>query len=182
MSTKTIKVITGNKGKAAELSAMLGCELECHKLDLPEIQSLDVAEVAREKAAAAYALVGAPVIVDDTGMSLDAMGGFPGALVAWMLDATGNDGVLKLLAGEDNRAATVTTALGYADENGVQVFVGAVEGTIPTEERGTDGFGYDPIFIPAGHEATFAEMDADTKNSLSMRKRAADKLRAFLEG
>lgn len=179
MNAAVIKVITGNAGKAQELASILNCTVECHKLDLPEIQSLNVAEVALKKAEAAYALTGEPVIVDDTGMSIEALEGFPGALVSWMLDTTGIEGLLKLMDGQTNRAATVSTAIGYADENGVQVFLGELSGTIPSGVRGEGGFGYDPIFIPQGHSKTFAEMSAAEKDAISMRKLAVEKLRDF---
>lgn len=180
MSQGVINFVTGNKNKAAELSSMLGRQLECRPLDLAEIQSLDVAAVARKKAEDAFAAIGEPLIIDDTGLSVAALAGFPGALVSWALDSIGNEGLLKLMEGQDNRTATVTTALGYADASGVHVFLGEVMGVIPVSARGDGGFGYDPIFIPQGHDKTFAEMTQTEKDSVSMRRLAADQLRAHL--
>lgn len=174
---QNIKFITSNNNKATELADILNIELEAFDLKLREVQAIDVAVVAREKAAAAYAAIRTPLIVDDTGMSLDALNNFPGALISWILDATGNDGILKLLNNNINRSATASTALAYVDEGGVQVFVGEVTGTITTEERGSYGFGYDRIFVPTGYTKTFAEMDPEIKNGLSMRRIAANKLK-----
>jgi len=177
-----LMVATGNEKKAKEIEGICGIPAECVKLDIPEIQSLDVVEVARAKAAAAYTEVKAPVVVDDTGISVDALGGLPGALVSWFLDTIGPSGIVKLMADQQNRTAIVSTAIGYADENGVHVFVGKVEGTISKSLRWDQGFGYDPIFIPNGSIRTYAEMSAEEKNSQSMRKIALDQLRDFLGG
>jgi non-canonical purine NTP pyrophosphatase (RdgB/HAM1 family) len=175
-----ILVATGNKKKAEEISEILGREVECIKLDLPEVQSLSVFEVAERKAKDAYALVNTPIIVDDTGMSIQALNGLPGALVSWFLDSVGNEGVLRLLGDETNRSATVSTAIGYCDETGAHVFLGEVEGKVCYSEKGQEGFGYDPIFVPSGHKKTFAEMSPVEKNETSMRSIALGKLKAFL--
>lgn len=177
----SLTVITGNRGKAAEIGAILGMVVEHQALDITEIQSLDVEEVARDKAARAFEMIGKPVIVDDTGMSVQALGGMPGALIAWFLDNIGPDGILKLLDGSTDRRASVSTAIGYADNRGVHVFIGTVQGSIPDEPRGTNGFGYDPIFIPEGQEQTYAEMTSEQKNLGSMRAIALAKLADFLQ-
>jgi XTP/dITP diphosphohydrolase len=174
-----IALITGNPGKAAEYAAMLGIDVTPAKADLTEIQSLDVAAVAARKAADAYTQLGEPVLVDDTGLTVQAWNGLPGALVAWFLDTVGAQGTLDMAVGLTDRRATVTTALGYADTNGVQVFQGAVHGTLATEPRGTSGFGYDPIFIPGtdpGHR-TYAQMTSEEKNKISHCRRAIDAMR-----
>ena len=119
-----IALITGNAGKAAEYAAMLGIEVTPAKAELTEVQSLDVAVVAARKAADAYAQLGEPVLVDDTGLTVHAWNGLPGALVAWFLDTVGAQGILDMAAGLTDRSATVTTALGYADADGVRVFTG----------------------------------------------------------
>jgi non-canonical purine NTP pyrophosphatase (RdgB/HAM1 family) len=178
--TKNITVVTGNKGKAAEIGAILGREVSNVAVELNEIQSLDVAEVAHDKALRAYEAVGAPVIIDDTGMSVEALGGLPGALVVWFLDKLGPSGILKLMHGVADRRASVSTAIGFADASGAHVFVGTVNGTVSGEERGANGFGYDPIFIPEGQARTYAEMASDEKNSISMRAIALGKLAEFL--
>jgi XTP/dITP diphosphohydrolase len=176
-----ITLITGNQGKVAEFEALIGTELQSQKIPLTEIQALDVAEVAKHKAAEAYAAIGAPVLVDDTGFAIDAWQGLPGALITWFLQTVGNQGILQMAAQLPDRSVTVTTALGYADANGVQVFTGTVKGTLATEERGDNGFGYDAIFIPEGSDKTFAEMTSDEKNQISMRKLAADQLKASIQ-
>ncbi len=173
---QSITLITGNQGKANEFMHLLGIEVHNQKIPLPEIQSTDVAVVAKAKAEAAYAALQQPVFVDDTGLTIDAWGELPGALIAWFEGNVGNEGVLKMLDGWGNRSAKVTTALGYCDENGSQVFVGELNGEISESVRGENGFGYDSIFIPEGFDKTFAEMTNDGKNAISMRALAAQKM------
>lgn len=175
-----ITVVTGNKKKALEIGAIIGRPVDSVALDIAEIQSLSVEEVAFDKAQKAYEQIGRPVIVDDTGMSIPALGGMPGALVVWFLDNIGPAGIVKLMAGETDRSATVSTAIGYADEGGVRVFTGTVRGSIPQEERGDNGFGYDTIFVPEGQERTYAEMTSEEKNRVSMRSIALLQLAEFL--
>jgi len=176
-----VLVITGNQGKADEISAITGLAVETRKLDIPEIQSLSVKEVASIKAKAAYDIVKQPVIVDDTGMSIEALNGLPGAMIVWFLDSVGPQGILDMIKGQENRKASVSTCIGYADQSGVWTFTGIVEGIIPKELRGEGGFGYDSIFIPDRHNKTYAEMSAEEKNEISMRKIALEKFREFLK-
>lgn len=175
-----ILVITNSQGKANEISAITGLTVEAKKLELLEIQSLSVEEVAKKKVMAAYKIVRQPVLVDDTGMNIEALNGLPGALVVWFLDLLGPQGVLDLIANKENRKASVSTCIAYADANGVQTFVGTVNGTIPAELRGDEGFGYDPIFIPEGQDKTYAEMTVDEKNEISMRKIALMKFKDYI--
>jgi XTP/dITP diphosphohydrolase len=184
MEQKTMKklvVVTGNANKAKEIAAITGFPTENIELDIKEIQSLSVAEVAREKARAAFAQLKRPVLVDDTGMSISALGGLPGALVSWFLDTIGPEGILRLLGESSDRSATVSTCVAYCDGDRVEVFEGAVKGTISNDLRGTNGFGYDPIFIPERSSKTYAEMSSDEKNAASMRSIALGKLKEFLQ-
>lgn len=175
-----ILFITGNKKKIEEVRAITGLNVIAKDLDISEIQSLNVEDVARAKALAAFQITNCPVIVDDTGMSIESLNGLPGALVAWFLDTIGAKGILNLLAGEKKRKASVSTCIGYADESGVYVFTGTIHGNIAESFRGNGGFGYDPIFIPDGHDNTYAEMTANEKNEISMRKLALLKFKDFI--
>lgn len=172
-----VSLVTGNQGKAREYATLLGIDVTPVREDLIEIQSLDVAKVVERKAADAYAKLRSPVLVDDTGLALDAWNGLPGALVAWFLDTVGTHGLLDMTKGLVDRAATVTTALGYADADGVRVFTGTLHGTLTTEPAGDGGFGYDTIFRPAGSALTFAQMPSEQKNAISHRRLAIDALR-----
>lgn len=175
-----IVIITGNDGKLCEFERLLGVDLDKCKIDLPEIQSTDIAEVAKIKAEFAFSQLGRPCFVDDTGLTINEWGNLPGALIKWFIDNVGNDGILKMLSPFDSKEAFVTTAIGYCDENGSQVFTGEVTGSIADIVRGENGFGYDAIFIPKGSDKTFAEMTDNEKDSFSMRSLAADKFSNFL--
>jgi XTP/dITP diphosphohydrolase len=174
-----VTLITGNAGKAAEYAALLGIDVTPARAELTEVQALDVAQVAARKAADAFAQLGEPVLVDDSGLATHAWNGLPGALVAWFIETVGPQGILDMATALTDRRATVTTALGYADATGVQVFQGSVTGTLATEQRGTSGFGYDPIFIPGtdGAHRTYAEMTSEEKNTISHRRRAVEAMR-----
>src|SRR5687768_4595845 len=96
-TVRSLVLVTGNKNKAAEVAKITGWEVEAMDVKVQEIQSLSVEEVAASKALAAFAQTGRPVVVDDTGMSIEALNGLPGALVSWFLDALGPAGILGLV-------------------------------------------------------------------------------------
>lgn len=177
---KSVILVTSNSGKASEFSRLLGIEVEAMKVPLPEVQGLDVREVARAKALAAFEQIGRPVLVDDSGIEFSAWSGLPGALTSWFMDTVGNDGLIQMLTGFTDRDARVVTALGYCTASGVQVVDGVVSGHIAASPVGTNGFGYDPIFIPNGAQKTFAEMSDDEKDVNSMRAIACAKLRVIM--
>ncbi|MCA9365252.1 MAG: RdgB/HAM1 family non-canonical purine NTP pyrophosphatase [Candidatus Moranbacteria bacterium] len=177
---KTVALITGNENKAREIKEILQIEIEAIDLDIPEIQSLNVEEVAREKALSAYQKLKRPLIVDDTSLSIDAWNGLPGTLITWFLGSVGSHGIEKMLESEKNRKASVSTCIGYADENGAKTFLGTIHGSIATKERGENGFGYDTIFIPKNSEKTYAQMTFEEKNQNSMRTIALKKCKEFL--
>ena len=175
--------VTTNEHKRREVQEILGFELERADLDLPEIQAIDPAEVAADKARAAREALGRPglpVLVEDSGLMVDAWDGFPGALTKWLMQSIGNEGLLRMLPpGEDRSARAVcVVALAQADGN-VLTFRGEVPGTLAQRPRGTGGFGYDPVFIPEWSSMTYAEM-GEGKNEDSHRARAFRAVREWL--
>jgi XTP/dITP diphosphohydrolase len=177
-----IWMATGNENKvreAAEVLAEYGVELSHLKTERVEVQADDLDEIA------AYSLrwIGGdkPVVVEDAGLFVDHLGGFPGPYSSYVLKRLGNPGILKLMEGVVERSARYLSAVAYKDEGGVRVFHGAVEGRIAESIRGSHGFGYDPIFIPAeGDGHTFGEMSDEEKNKLSHRARAFRALGGWL--
>jgi XTP/dITP diphosphohydrolase len=165
-------MVTSNAGKAAEVEAFFGGLLEVDHiiLDVPEHRSSNVAEIAREKARYAFGQLNTPLIVDDTGFFIDALDGFPGPYAAYVLNTIGNAGILKLIDGKSDRNARFTTGIAYADDQGIQVFTGTLEGTITNRPRGNHGFGYDPIFETG--KKTLAELSLEEKSRISHRARA----------
>lgn len=167
-----ITMVTSNAGKATEVAAFFGGTLEVDHVDLeiPEHRSGDIAEIAREKARYAYGQLNIPLIVDDTGFFIDALHGFPGPYAAYVLNSIGNPGILKLMEGVANRNARFTTGIAYADERGIEVFTGILEGEIAHFPQGNNGFGFDPIFLLG--KKTLAEISLEEKNRISHRARA----------
>lgn len=172
---------TKNENKLREVVEILGRSLEQISVELFEPQGVKVEDVVREKAEDAFHKTGKFVLVEDTGLEFVAWNGLPGALIKWFLDTAGNDGILKMISGETNRKAIAKTAVGFFDGVQVRVFVGEISGTISETVRGTGGFGWDPIFIPDGHEKSFAEMTSADKNAISMRKLALERMKSKLK-
>jgi XTP/dITP diphosphohydrolase len=165
-------MVTSNAGKAAEVAAFFGGLLEVDHvaLEVPEHRSNDIAEIARGKARYSYSQLNTPLIVDDTGFFIDALGGFPGPYAAYVLNSIGNAGILKLMDGKSDRDARFTTGIAYADECGIEVFTGTLGGKIALYPRGNNGFGYDPIFELG--EKTLAEYSMGEKTRISHRAKA----------
>lgn len=181
MTQKPLTFITGNQAKAKYLSDYFHTPVEHKKLDLPEIQSLDLREVVEDKAKRAYEILGAPVLVEDVSVTFHALKRLPGPLIKWFLETLGNEGLCRLLDGYPDRSARAEVMYGYCDEAGIRTFHGVVEGHIAKEPRGETNFGWDPVFIPNGEtEHTWAEMTGDEKHATSMRKIALEKLAAYL--
>jgi len=176
--------VTTNEHKRREVQEILGVELEGADLDLPEIQALDPAEVAVEKARAARKTLGnpdLPILVEDSGLMVDAWDGFPGALTKWLMGSVGNEGLLRIFAPDEDRSAMAVCVVALAEANGkVRTFRGEVLGTVAESPRGEGGFGYDPVFVPEWSSMTYAEM-GEGKNRDSHRARAFRLVLEWLE-
>ncbi|MFA6117656.1 MAG: non-canonical purine NTP pyrophosphatase [Sphingomonas sp.] len=179
---KAISICTTNQDKIAEFQRLTGRRFEPACLELDEIQSLDTETVCRGKAAEAYRRLGRPVVVDDTGFEMEALGGFPGALVTWVLAAGGPAMLHRLIEADASARAVAVTAIGFADDTGVHVFTGRVEGTVLAVPRGRNGFGFDPVFVPEGDARSFAEMGDEDKDRHSPRGVALACLATYLAG
>ncbi len=174
--------VSSSPHKHAEIEGILGVRVERCALDLPEPQGLDVVAVALAKARAAQARLGRPVLVEDTSLELAALGGFPGPLVRWFLEAAGPAALPRVLAGFDNKGARARCAAVIWDGAKEVVGVGSVVGHIVAEPRGRQGFGWDVVFAPEwGGGRTYAEMPAAEKNARSHRALAFAELRKALE-
>ena len=185
---------TANPDKVVEIGAILGDGLELvpRPASVPDVvEDADTLEGnARLKAVAIVEATGEPAVADDTGLEVDALGGAPGVYSARFAgeDATYADNVAKMLDSladhpdpADRRARFRTVALARFPDGTEVVGEGAVEGAIATEARGSEGFGYDPLFIPdEGDGRTFAEMTPAEKHAVSHRGRAFRALRDAL--
>ena len=177
---RKIIFVTGNKGKFAEVRDILasrGIEVTQNKNGYPEYQEDELEPIAAHGAQYVANKLYVPAMVDDSGIFIKALNGFPGPYSRYVEDNLGNLKVLKLMEGEEDRTAYFKTVIGYCEPGKESlVFPGVVEGKIAYEERGTGGFGYDPIFEYQG--MTFGELGDAEKNKVSHRFRAIDK---FLE-
>lgn len=183
MSKREMVFVTGNKGKfgeAEEILAAKNIELIQNKDGYPELQEDDLEPIAAYGAKFCADKLGHPVMVDDSGLFINALNGFPGPYSAFVEDNLGNLKVLKLMEDESDRSAVFKSVIGYCEPGGDPVtFTGTVEGEIAFEERGIGGFGYDPIFDHKGQ--TFGELGTEEKNKISHRRRALDKFFDWLD-
>lgn len=168
---------TSNQHKVKEANK-IGKKFEIEFLQLeepyPEIRDEDVSKVAEEGAKFLFEKIKKPLVVEDTGLFIEALNGFPGSYSAFVFKKIGNQGILQLLKEKRNRRAEFISAVGYCSSEVVKIFQGLVKGTITREVKGDAGFGYDPIFIPEGQSKTFAE-DPVMKNTVSHRRKAFEK-------
>lgn len=164
-------LVTGNPDKRAEAERILGRAVECAAIDLPEPQSLDFFEVVRAKAAEAFRHVGGPVVVEEAGLELAALNGFPGPLVKWMLEAVGAGGIARTALALGEPRATARCLLLWTDGAREVIGEGTTVGTL-VEPRGSGGFGWDPAFLPDGEDRTYGELPGTDKDRLSHRGRA----------
>ncbi len=174
---------TSNTHKFSEVSAILadhGISVEMASLELREIQADTLEEIAAEKAREACRRVDGPAMVEDTGLFVDALNGFPGPYSAYVFRTVGNQGVLRLLEGAQDRGATFQSVFAYCSPGGSpECFPSAVAGTIALECRG-GGWGYDPIFIAASASGrTYGEL-GEKKNRLSHRRIALERLARWI--
>ena len=145
-----------------------------------EIQGESLADIALNAARTAYLRLGEPLIVEDAGLYIEALKGFPGPYSSYVYKTLGCRGILRLLEDEERREAYFESAVAAIIPPYEEVFVARVHGVIAAEPRGEGGFGFDPIFIPRGEARTFAEMGVEEKNRLSHRARALRMLGEWL--
>ncbi|HXG06043.1 MAG TPA: XTP/dITP diphosphatase [Nitrososphaera sp.] len=165
-----------NQNKFKEVQSILkACSISVDfaQVNPVEIQSDSLEEIAREKAKSAFSHVGRPVIVEDDGLFIDVLKGFPGQYSSYVFKTIGNRGIMKLLDGEPDRRASFRSLIAFYDGSDLSISEGRVDGRI-SEKIAEGGWGYDPIFIPAGSDLTFAELK-EKKNDYSHRRAALEK-------
>ena len=175
-----IYFVTTNKGKWKEFQeAMEAYEIERVDMTYPEVQANSLQEVAHYGLHYLAKKIGGVFIIEDSGLFIHALNGFPGVFSSYVFKSIGNKGILKLMEGIKERKASFHSMIALYDEK-MHFFEGICEGEIAPEERGKEGFGYDPIFIPKGCEKMFGEMETKEKNEYSHRGKAIRKLVNYL--
>ena len=184
---KTLYFITSNKGKVLEAKSKLSdLNIDVIQKDLgyPEIQTDNLEDVARIGAGFVQKKFNHPFILEDAGLFVDVLDGFPGVYSAYIFYKIGCSGILKLLEelNDDKRKATFRSVYAYGEPGKKpMLFVGECRGTISKKDLGEHGFGYDPIFIPDSETKTFAQMKTEEKNRFSHRGKSLEKLKNFLK-
>lgn len=181
MIINPITFVTGNPAKTEQLGRHLDYQIFHRKLDLPEIQSLDLKEIVERKAKDAYEIIKSPVLVEDTSLVFKALGKLPGPLIKWFYEELGNEGICRIFGGQKNKSFTAEVCFGLYDGKELKTFRGKINGTIVKKPRGKIGFGWDPIFIPKGYKKTWGEMSAEEQKKTSVRRIALKKLERFLK-
>lgn len=189
---KNLVFATGNSHKLQEVQGLFkeGFALSCLKdvnitEDIPETAD-NLVDNALQKARYVYEKCGIPCFADDTGLEVDALGGAPGVYSARYAGEQKDSKLnmlllLKNMNGKTNRDARFRTIIAYIDENAQEhIFEGEIKGTIIENMAGTNGFGYDPIFVPEGYDKTFAELSSEIKNTISHRARAMEKFLSYI--
>ncbi len=174
-----IYFVTSNKGKFVEAQAIFG-DLVQKNIGYNELQVDTLEEVVDFGMKEVMAKQGGPVMIEDAGLFIDGLNGFPGVYSAYVQKTIGNAGLLRLMAGMDDRRAAFKSVVGYT-EPGMEpvIFKGELKGDIGFELRGSGGFGYDPIFYVAGK--SLAEMSLVEKNRISHRAGSMKALKQWLD-
>ncbi len=173
--------VTSNPGKIEEFTRHCRFPFTQAALEFREIQSLDLAEIVRDKALQAYAQIKAPVLVDDCSLTFNALGKLPGPFIKWFHEELGNQGLCDFLAGKSDRSCTATVIFALYDGREMNLFSGTMEGTIAENPRGDKSFGWTPIYIPKGYTQTYAELSDEEQQKVAMQKFALEKLAKYLK-
>ncbi|MCS7140034.1 MAG: RdgB/HAM1 family non-canonical purine NTP pyrophosphatase [Candidatus Nezhaarchaeota archaeon] len=175
--------VTSNPNKAKEgieILRELGIDVDVVLIKVPELQSENLIEIAKFRAKEAYRKLKRPVIVEDAGLFIEALNGFPGPYSSYVFKVLSNDGILKVMKGIRNRRATFRSVVAFHNGKRVLTFVGEVKGKIAFRPKGSS-WGFDPIFEPKGLGGlTYAQLSPEFKNKISHRRRALEKLARYL--
>jgi len=182
---KRINIVTTNEGKArefTELGKTFNVDVNIVRLPKIEIQSNTLESVALTSAVIASLQLSMDVVVEDAGLFIRALNWFPGVYSSFVYKTIGVKGILKLMKGIKDRYAYFKSVIAFADirRGIIKLFTGVTEGSISYEARGSQGFGFDPIFIPRGSGKTYAEMTVNEKNAWSHRSKAFKELVRWL--
>ncbi len=177
---------SSNENKFLEIQSLFDVENKENKENvkilfsspaIKEIQSDSIIEVAEDKAKKAFSIIKRPVIVEDDGLFIEELNGFPGVYSSFAFKTIGNKGILSLLGNNEKRRARFLSVFSFFDGNTIETFGGETAGHIATEIF-PSGWGFDPIFKPEDEELTYGELNLQRKNDISHRSKA---FRQFLK-
>lgn len=176
MKNKNITFITGNQKKADYLAKYLGFPVKHVKLDLDEIQSLDLKEIVEHKVRQAYEKIKSPVVVEDVSLEFEALNGLPGPFIKFFVDNVPFETICSMINGKSRRA-TAKCVFGYYDGEILKLFEGSLGGEIAESPTGENGYGWDRLYIPDGYTVTRASLNEedDQKTYVQIKPFAAIK-------
>ncbi len=179
---KIIYFATSNRDKfieAKEILARYNIDVIHFLFEYREIRSDNLEEIALNALAVAYTKIKKPVFVEDSGLFINVLNGFPGTYSGWVFKKIGAVGILDIMKGKSERSAAFMTCIAFNDETATRTFLEKCDGSISYETKGEHGFGYDSIFIPNGKTQTFAQ-SIELKNTLSHRYKALKALANYI--
>ena len=172
--------VTGNPAKAEYAAKYLGVLVRHRKLDLYEIQSLNLREIVEHKARQAFAIVGSPVVVEDVSLEFSALGKLPGPFIRFFLDELSFETMCSLLDGKP-RDAMARCVLAYFDGEKLECFDGELPGRVAEAPAAEGGYGWDRIFVPEGYDVTRAELGEEDDQKTYLRLKPFKALKSFVE-
>ncbi len=175
--------VTGNQRKADYLNQLLGIQLDHEKVDLDEIQSINLEDVVRHKASQAYHILQKPVLVEDVALCFKALNGLPGPFIKFFVNAQdGLEVTCRMLDGFSDRSATATSMFAYYDGNEYVLLKGELHGIIAKHPSTAEGWDWDKIFCPDGYGGKpRAELSKQHDDETYMTIKPIGELRKFLE-
>lgn len=180
MKNEDIFFITSNQKKADYLAKYIGFPIEHIKLDLDEIQSLDLKEIVEHKVRQAYEMIKHPVIVEDVSLEFEALHGLPGPFIRFFVDNVPFETICGMISGKTRRA-TAKCVFGYYDGEHLELFEGSLGGDIAKTPAGKNGHGWDSIFIPDGYSVTRAQLNEADDQKTYLLIKPLQKVREFLQ-
>lgn len=180
-----ISFVTSSENKREELAQTLGTDYEVIRIqaDLPEIQSLDAREIIKEKLKAAKSLFPSQlIIVEDTSFEVDSMGGLPGPFIKFFEQQVDDQGIYEMARGRQPDGALTGRAkviIGLLHGDEIEYFEGSIDGTIV--EQSGEGWGFDRIFVPTGHQERMGALGLEVKTKISHRALAVHALKKYLD-
>ncbi len=176
---RKLTFVTTNRGKFDEARARLatiGVEVEQRVQPYPEMQTKAIVDVVESGIVWLRERVRPPFFIEDSGLFIDALKGFPGVYSSYAYKTLGNEKILRLLEGSTRREAHFESCIGYCNPNHEPAFFfGVCHGRLAEQAKGGHGFGFDPIFIPEGRQQPLAEMEIRLKNEVSHRGMALNR-------
>ncbi len=178
---KDLVFVTGNAKKLKEYQQILGDDLKSKDIDLDEIQSDKIEEVALNKAKKACEILKKPIIVEDVSFSLDEFKGLPGPFIKFFEKKFPKYSLVKMLGQSENRKGYAEACIAYFDGEKEFTVSGKIFGNIAYKAEDDDGFGFDSCFIPEGYDKTMSQLGKEIKNQISHRAKAIKALKEMLE-